>query len=302
MLSSRGPRALCADNLPRSHLCPCKTNHLGLCGLRHAAERQPAILFGFGKYPPLINVHAEAADADLKAGLTHRLPAEWRQVRWWNQQSMGRTAPGPGPVNHRLIYAKQENKLRVPRSIFHPLSASKGLQLTSTPYGVHLDPYSTLNQTRWPMQTSIGLPILNEIGFIFQRFQLRYSVRNKWNFQPKYHINRDEPTENCCQQSTFSLFGVFGPNWKHSAVFSKKRSDKSLCPASNETHICRSNRGVSKARTWGEWIFDIPRPRRHSVFAGLINVAITTRNLHNIKKQLSFCQMWQKMCYAACLK
>lgn len=77
MLSSRGPPALSADNLPPSDLCRCKTNHLGLCNLRHAIERQPAILLGFGKYPLLINARGEAADADLK-GLTHWLPGEWR--------------------------------------------------------------------------------------------------------------------------------------------------------------------------------------------------------------------------------
>lgn len=49
---------------------------------------------------------------------------------------MGWTASGPGPVNHELIYVKQENKLCVQRSISHPLSASKELQLTSTPYVV----------------------------------------------------------------------------------------------------------------------------------------------------------------------
>lgn len=77
MLSSRGPPALSADNLPPSVLCRRKTNHLGLCNLRHAIERKPAILLGFGKYPLLINALGEAADADLKAGLTHWSPGEW---------------------------------------------------------------------------------------------------------------------------------------------------------------------------------------------------------------------------------
>lgn len=46
---------------------------------------------------------------------------------------MGWTASDPGPVNHKWIYVKQENKLHVHRSISHPLSASKELQLTGTP-------------------------------------------------------------------------------------------------------------------------------------------------------------------------
>lgn len=50
--------------------------------------------------------------------------------------SMGWTAPGPGPVNHKLIYVKQENKSCAQGSISHPLSARKELQLTSTPYTV----------------------------------------------------------------------------------------------------------------------------------------------------------------------
>lgn len=51
---------------------------------------------------------------------------------------MGWTAPGQGPVNHKLIYVKQENKLCVRRSISHPLSASEELQLTSSLYVVRL--------------------------------------------------------------------------------------------------------------------------------------------------------------------
>lgn len=136
MLPSWGPRALSADNLPPSDLCRCKTNHLGLCNLRHAIERKPAILLGFRKYPLLINALRDTADADLKAGLTQQLPGEWRTVRWWNQRQMGQTAPSPGPVNHKLIYAKQENKLCAHRSISHPVSASEELQLTSTPRAV----------------------------------------------------------------------------------------------------------------------------------------------------------------------
>lgn len=136
MLPSWGPRALSVDNLPPSDLCRCKTNHLGLCNLRHAIERKPAILLGFGKYPLLINAIRDTADADLKARLAQRLPGEWRTVRWWNQRQMERTAPSPGPVNHKLIYVKRENKLCARRSISHPVSASEELQLTSTPHAV----------------------------------------------------------------------------------------------------------------------------------------------------------------------
>ncbi len=78
MLFSRGPGALLADNLPPSDLCRCKTNHLGLCNLRHAIERKNSYIIKFGKYPLLINALGDTADADLKAGLTQRLSAEWR--------------------------------------------------------------------------------------------------------------------------------------------------------------------------------------------------------------------------------
>ena len=40
----------------------------------------------------------------------------------------GRTAAGPGPVNPKVIYVKQENKLCVLQSISHPISARKELQ------------------------------------------------------------------------------------------------------------------------------------------------------------------------------
>ena len=74
MLFSRGPPALSADNLPPGDPCRCKTNHLGLCNLRHAIERKTALLLGFGKYPLLINALRGSADADLKARLTNWLP------------------------------------------------------------------------------------------------------------------------------------------------------------------------------------------------------------------------------------
>lgn len=145
MLSSLGPPALSADNLPPSDLCRCKTNHLGLCNLRHAIERKPAVLLGFGKYPLLINALGKAADADLKAWLTNWTPAEERRVLWYaDEQSMGQTAPCPGSVNHKLIYVKQEKKLYAQGSISHPLSASKELQLTSTPHTVYCKTYSVL--------------------------------------------------------------------------------------------------------------------------------------------------------------
>lgn len=71
MLSCAGPPSLFADNLPQGVFCRHKTNHLGLCGPRHAIEKISAILLGFGKCPLLIN--GDAADANLKGGL----PSGW---------------------------------------------------------------------------------------------------------------------------------------------------------------------------------------------------------------------------------
>lgn len=51
-------------------------------------------------------------------------------------QSKGCTVQSPGPVNHKLIYVKQEKKLCTKQSISHLLSASKELQLTSSPCAV----------------------------------------------------------------------------------------------------------------------------------------------------------------------
>lgn len=65
MLSSGGSAAFCTDNLPQSDLRCHKTNHLGLCDFRHAIERKPAILLGFGKYPLFITALGDAANVDL---------------------------------------------------------------------------------------------------------------------------------------------------------------------------------------------------------------------------------------------
>lgn len=61
----------------------------------------------------------DGAMVNMKAGLTLQLPDKSRTPHWTNQ-SMGWTAPGLGHVNHNLIYAKQENKLCLCRSISHP--------------------------------------------------------------------------------------------------------------------------------------------------------------------------------------
>lgn len=82
-----------------------------------------------GRKRPLITAGGEAADADDEK--RDHWPAA--ESRWallyadeihgqWNGQLRVR-----GPVNHNLIYVKQENKLCIQRSISHPLSAGKGI-------------------------------------------------------------------------------------------------------------------------------------------------------------------------------
>lgn len=68
---------------------------------------------------------------------------------------MGRTASRSGPVDHKLIYATQVNKLLVRRSISHPLSASEGLELTSALYVVQ-PARRTVPRTCTPAQTGPG--------------------------------------------------------------------------------------------------------------------------------------------------
>lgn len=133
MLSSGGPTAFSTDNLPWSDLRCHKTNHLGLCNFQACYWEKTSNIIRCWKISTAYKWSWRCRQCWF-VSRANPLAACRVGVCKWHQHSMWWTAPGPGPVNHKVIYVKQGNKLCVLWSISHPLSASKELQQSSTPY------------------------------------------------------------------------------------------------------------------------------------------------------------------------